>query len=357
MTCPNLYIGNSLAEAPPTPFWQNPAIDPASTDMTEGVPVTIPVTVRNAGTDDSPDIRLQLYWSNPTTGFMALMSRQIGQEDYPTVPGMTTFPAEDGFVTHTFNWNPTNEAATTNGGHVCLLARVRMLSDPPDTDGVCEQQIYGADPTTDPLQGIRNIHVYEASMMMAEPGFPGGGDDGNDMRFMQFAFAATNILRDTEDTRLTVRVLDPGKDRKALKQLVADRLVDRTLRSRRLKFAVPDALLVGAGRERVVVPRFLSLGRETKVGLAQACAPRLSRTGPLSKRRLAHVLAPGEKMMDVKKPIDMKLLPGEMRQTVVQIERNGKDRAVYAVEVRHESAKGKPIGGLTILFVPPHDYF
>ena len=79
--------------------------------------------------------------------------------------------------------------------------------------------------------------------------------------------------------------------------------------------------------------------------------------GATTKRRLAHVLAPGEKVMDVKKPVDLKLLPGEMRQTVVQIERNGKDRAVYAVEVSHESAKGKPIGGLTILFVPPHDYF
>jgi hypothetical protein len=134
-------------------------------------------------------------------------------------------------------------------------------------------------------------------------------------------------------------------------------LVDRTLRSRRLKFAVPDALLVGAGRERIVVPRFAALGKDVREGVAAPCAPRLNRTGPISKRRLAHVLAPGEKIMDVKKPIDMKLLPGEMRQTVVQIERNGKDKAVYAVQVSHESAKGKPIGGLTILFVPPHDYF
>jgi hypothetical protein len=347
MTCPDIYIGNSRTEAPPSPFWINPAIDPPSTTMTEGDSVTIAVTVRNHGTEDSPDTKLQLYWSDPTTGFMAVSSRLIGAFDFTTIPAAITFPASDGEDSHSFPWTVTG--STVNGGHVCLLARLRNNSAP--SNGACTQEIYGSDPTTDKLQGIRNIHVDAAAKFRADPDEPGGGGDG---KFMQFAFAATNILPDTEDTRLTVRVLDPKQDRGALEALVSDRLVDYSLRNRCLKFAVPNALHVAAGRERIIVPRFRSLGRAA--ALAEA-APRLSRTGPLSLRRFKHLLAPGEKPVEAKKPIDLKLLPGEMRQTIVQIERSGKDNVVYAVEVRHESTKGKPIGGLTILFVPPHDYF
>jgi hypothetical protein len=350
MTCPDIYIGNSRSEAPPNPFWQNPAIDPPSTTMTEGDSVSIAVTVRNHGTQDSPDTKLQLYWSDPTTGFAAVAGRKIGEFDFSQIDAAITFPASDGVASHNFAWTVTG--STVNGGHVCLLARVRNNSAPADM--ACSQEIFGSDPTTDKLQGIRNIHVNEMAMFRADPSDPDRGDDG---KFMQFAFAATNTLLDTEDTQLTVRVLDPSKDREALQTLVSDRLVDRALRRRRLKFAVPNALLVAPGRERVLVPNFLALGKDPREGRPAPCAPRLSRTGPLSLRRFKHLVAPGEKAAEAKKPIDLKLLPGEMRQTIVQIERSGKDKAVYAVEVRHESAKGKPIGGLTILFVPPHDYF
>jgi hypothetical protein len=41
-----------------------------------------------------------------------------------------------------------------------------------------------------------------------------------------------------------------------------------------------------------------------------------------------------------------------MRQTIVQIERSGKDKAEYAVEVRHESAMASRSADLRSSFVP-----
>jgi hypothetical protein len=92
-----------------------------------------------------------------------------------------------------------------------------MLSQPTG----CTQEIYGSDRRPTSFKAFRTFTSMRMTKFRADPDDPdGGGEDG---RFMQFASPRTNILPDTEDTRLTVRVLDPGKDRKPLEALVSDR--------------------------------------------------------------------------------------------------------------------------------------
>ncbi|HEY6079020.1 MAG TPA: CARDB domain-containing protein [Polyangiaceae bacterium] len=344
MTCPDLYIGASRAAAPPSPFWTNPAIAPPSTNLEQGVAVTINVSVRNHGSDDSPATTLQLFYSDPQTGFSTI--GQIGSNQTITVLGATTLPVADGIVTTPFGWTPPAAATLPNGGHVCLLARVRMQTDPPDSEGInCVQEIYGANPPTDKLQGIRNIHVYA----------PAGAKKGR-RKAMQFAFGAMNNLPDTDKTVLQVKLLDPQQDIEALEALADDAVVDQALRARRLKFAVPNALLVGTGRERVQNTRFRAY-LKAAAGTELPCPPRLSRTGPIAGDVLPHLMAPGTKLADAQGALQLSLNPGEISQTIVQVEPCKRDDAVYAVQISHAGADGRPIGGLTILFVPPHDYF
>lgn len=360
--CPDLYIGNSRAEAPSSPVWQNPAIAAPVTSMTSGLSYDIPVTVRNAGLATSPSSRLELHYADPSTGFVPIGQIHINNTDPAagsdagnpgnaviTIAGHEELSGTDGATEVTYRWTPPLAVTLPNGGHVCLLARVRMLSAPPDEPHEpCAQEIYTATPQTDKLQGIRNIHVYDPSSAGESAGGAGGGGAGE---FMQFAFAATNTLPHIDETLLEVRLLDPKKHRKELVQLVADPMVDRALRQRRLKFGVPDALRIAEGRERI-------LNRHSYKGIVNPCAhKRLSRTGPVSEAELKHLLSPGKKLEDVAKPLAFPLKPGETQQTILQVKPCKGDDKVYAVQVGHATKDGKPIGGLTILFVPPHNYF
>lgn len=352
MDCPDLYIGPDRNNAPPTPFWQNSAIQPPSTQLIVGVPVTIPVTVRNSGSLDSPVTTLQLYYADPQTGFTPV--GQIENDVNIVVPGVTTFPAADGEFKHTFIWNPPAKATDTNGGHVCLLARVRMQTEPPSSDdNPCPQEIHGSDPTTDKLQGVRNVFVH-APPPPPPPSTQGAGSEEGG--FMQFGFGAMNTLPDLTETRLQVKVLDPARDRDALRALVADPQVDLALRPRGVRFAMPDAVRVGLGRERVMNRHYRRIlqGAPPELGAAS----RLSKTGPVGAAELARWLAPGTRLADAKGPIPLDLMPGEVAQGFVQVlPVRGHDRAAYAVQIAHAGADGRVIGGITVVFVPPHDYF
>lgn len=330
MTCPNLYIGDSLGAAPPTPFWQNPAIQPP-VSITEGSPITISVFVRNNGTDDAPATLLQLFWSDPTTGFVAVdPGRKIGEVVFPTILGATTPPPEDGVVSRVFAWTPGADAASLNGGHVCLLARAAMQAPPGDAR--CAQQAYTAAPSTDARSGIRNIHVIGGAKKMA------------------FAFAATNTLLDLEKTKLFIRALDPKKDRKKLEALVADPMVDEALSARQVKLAAPKGVRMAPGRERYRVP--LEPRKATRA------FPTFSKLGPLSEEQLKYMIEPQKKLLDVgSKPIELNLLPGERHQTLVQVEPREQHSTAYVVEIDHQGADGRPIGGLTLVFISPRDHF
>lgn len=360
MTCPDIYLGPDIANAPPTPFWANPAIAPSTTSLVEGTTYVIPVTARNNGTDVSPLTKLELYWSDPTTGFMAVASRKIGEANV-IVPGAVSFPAPtDGEVTENFGWTPDATPVATNGGHVCLLARLENLSPP--ADGACTQQFYGSNPTVDPLSAIRNIHVY------APPPPPPAPDDDDDdgagfKRFMAFAFAATNTLKHTAKTRLSVRHLHPEKDEKQLRWLAADPAVHRSLGKHGLKFAEPRNVLVAEGRERILVPRLVWDNNKQDPRLQKRLAEmsadkyRLSHLGPLPSKYVQHLLAPRTKPMELDKPADVELLPGEMRHTMVLLEPADRDGVAHVVDVEHTGPDGEAIGGLRLIFVPPPNWF
>ena len=349
MSCPDIYLGPSYAEAPPNPSWTNPAIQPPPT-FNVGTATSIGVTVRNHGTDDAPLTRLELFWSDPTTGFVAVPAWRIGYQDLPTIPGAVTLPvASDGEESHNFAWTPPPEAASTNGGHVCLLARVEMLSPP---GSGCPTQAYQNDPPTDPRSAIRNIHVYAS--LPTPPGANGGGGKAG----MAFAFAATNTLPHMEETELTIRPLDPAdkEDGLALRRLIADPAVYQTLERRRLKFAVPKDLLVGIGRERVLVPE-AAFARKVKLDRP---IPQIQRLGPLQATFAEKaVLLPGEKLRSVptgSRAMPLKLGRGERQQTLVHLAPTKDDDLVYAVNIEHRGADGSLIGGLVIVFVPPPTY-
>ena len=356
MSCPDIYLGPSYGEAPPDPYWTNAAISPTTTSLTQGVPVSIQVTVRNHGTDQAPPTLLELFWSDPTTGFAADYGRLIGAhtfqeatEGHPVadpIPGATLIPPVDGEQSAPFAWTPGVDALGTNGGHVCLLGRVEMVQAP---GGGCTQQTYSLPPPTDPRSAIRNVHVYAPPPPPPEPE-PSPGNAGF---AMNFAFAATNILWKLADTKLTVRALDPHseKDQRQLQGLVADRAVHDLLAKRRLRFAVPETLAVGMGRERARIPLSALVGKYRR----KVEVPRLQLTGPVEPKVVEYVLDRGVKLTETRgRPTDLYLVPGEMQQTLLQV-RPGKDEhAVYAVAVEHSGADGTPIGGLTVLFVPPY---
>jgi hypothetical protein len=304
----------------------------------------IPVTVQNAGTDDAPATQMELYWSNPTTGFQAVLSQRIGSVGLPGVPGSTGSPGGDGMISNTFAWDPGSDALTTNGGHVCLLAIVFNTVAP---GGACVQQTNNSvSPATDPLSAIHNVQLV---MGPPPPPPPRPAPPPRRRWPMWFAFAATNTLR-LEDTKLHVRVLDPAQHREKLEAIVAQRPIDAALAARRLKFALPNGVEFVEGRERVI-------GHVGKI-LVDHCPPRISRLGALTPELAQRYALPGARFIEAARgPVDLKLLPGEQRQTLVRVDPCDSENVVYAVEVEHTSADGHPIGGLVLLFVPPHDYF
>lgn len=341
MTCSSLYLGTGRFGTPPLPpDYANSAILFSSYSLTVNVPVFGTLTTNNHGTDDSPSSLIELFWSDPTTGFQALSSRLITSVPSAIVPGATLLGGggqQDGEFAQNFAWTPDNTVLGTNGGHVCLLARVSNNVAPPSP---CTQQSYNSSsPATDPPSAIHNVQIVTAS---------GGGGGGG--RRMAFAFAATNTLRDLDDTKLDVRVLDPVKDRHKLEHLVAQPVIDRTLARRGLKFAVPKEVHLVEGRERVIVdPR----SRQAHVG----CVARIGKLGPVDPAVAAHLTAPGAKPLPIKGPVDLRLVHGESRQMILSVDSNGGEAEAYGVEVGHLGADGRNIGGLLFVFVSPHHYF
>lgn len=350
MACPQIYLGTGRAAGPLPALYGNDSIVVSGSPLIEGAAITIPMTAYNHG-DTSPITSLELYWSDPTTGFMAVPSHLVGSVNFTSgITGASTLPPTDGMAMTTFGWTPDATVLGTNGGHVCLLARLNNLTAP--ADGTCSQQTYNsASPATDPLSAIHNVQIIAPPA--PKPPSPGPRRHWP----MWFAFAATNTLRDHEDTKLLVRALDPGRDREKLEGLVANAAVDRALACRRLKFAVPNGVQVAEGRERLLTP-LPPPHLPPHHGGTHTCTPRISRLGAVTAELAPHLILPGSKLREAARgPLDLKLLPGEQRQTLVQVEPGDHENAVYAIEVAHEGANGHAIGGLVLLFVPPHNYF
>jgi hypothetical protein len=347
MSCPDIYIAPSYWVTPHTPEYGNTAIDvgAAGTVFVAGVNRTIQVTVRNHGTDDSPQSRLELYWSDPVTSFSLI--GQIDVSKFGVVPGGDGL-GTDGTWTENFSWTPSTSTVWPNGGHVCLLAQTQNEASPTGAGCMAQGHTPSSSAATDARSAIRNIHVSSAMTRMSR--IAGGHERG-----MNFAFIAADAGGYAGETRVHVRPLDPDKDRAKLEVLAADPAVHKELACRQGKFALPEDVLIAEGTERVVLPRPRVVVRKGSDALRRM--PRIGNLGTLDNAVAARLLPHGARLMPAAKaPLALNLVPGEMRQTIVQAVPRQAD-ALYAVEVEHVGPKDQAIGGLVIIFVPPPDRF
>lgn len=342
MTCPNIYLGTGRFGAGPLPGeYGNDSIILASYNVTQSATVFGQLRVNNHGTDNSPATTVELYWSDPATNFAAVFSQRIFQLTNVIVPGATGGGVQGEFIQ---NWS----YAFPTVGHFCLLARLEN-SSPPSGAG-CVQQAYNElSPPTDPQSAIHNINVIAPPPPPPSPGGGGGGAGAGGR--MGFAFAAVNMQRDVEKTFIEVDVLDPGKDKAKLQHLVSIPGIYRALAQRHVKFAEPNGVQLGEGRERILY-RHEHFAKENPT-----CAPRMRVRGEVDAATIKRMLVPGSKLADIKGKHELDLLYGEARQTFIQVEPCGKEHAAYAVEVTHKAENGRIIGGLVCIFVPPHKFF
>ena len=346
MSCPDIYINPTYWTTPHAAEYHNTAIDVGSsgTNFERGVNRTIRVTVRNHGTDDSPNSRLELFWADPSTSFT--MATQIDVTKFGIVPGGDGLTV-DGDWPENFSWTPNATAVGTNGGHVCLLAQVGNEASPADMACSPQSHLAFSSAAIDARSAIRNIHVSNPPKKAWH--LPGGHKHG-----MNFAFAAADAgARQGEETRLIIRAVDPRKDRDRLEILAADPAVHQALSARPGKFALPDGVLVAEGTERVVLPRPMVVVRNPR---DLRSMPRIGHLGPLSNQAAARLLPQGTKVMDAKKPLALTMVPGEMRQIIVHVV-PGKGAGFYAVAVDHVGKKDRVIGGLMMIFIPPPELF
>lgn len=337
MSCPNIYFGTGRFGAGPLAAeYGNDAIELSSYDVIQNATVFGNIRVKNHGTDNSPPSHLEFFWSDPVTSFPTPPSRLIFETNF-AVAGTAVGAVDDTERVEPWSF------AFPNVGHFCLLARIAMNTAPPGP-GSCAQQGYNSSsPPTDPQSAIHNINVVKASPKKFGKNFN---------KFMGFGFMAANMQKETQKTFLEVRALDPGKDREKLLNLVSIPGIDRLLSQRRVKFAVPAGLHLGDGRERILF-RHEHFDQSTPAN----CLPRMRTLGEVDAETIKRLLLPGTKLMEAKGKHELDLMYGEARQTFIQVETGDRDKAAYVVEVTHKTEDGCVIGGLTTIFLPPHDYF
>ncbi len=348
----NLYLGPDHDHSPPNPFWTNPAIVMASTVFHAGDKPTLQVVTRNHGDAPAPNTEVELFWADPSTGFLALPERRIGLSSGLVDPRSGT-SGIDGSLTLNFGWGTAPgedgvppEAASTNGGHVCLLARAKCTA--------LDEHYDEAHPTSDPLTAIHNVHVHAAGLMGSAAGNAGAGGKGERERF--FAFAATNIFGEAVGTRLEAVPLDPTKDREKLEHLLAIPTVHE-IASRRGKFRAPAEVQLTLGKETVVPPeRLLKSRRSPEAALGKAAASyRLGHTGVLGSA-LAKALTAAPATCN---EITLDLLPFEIRQGLLSVVPGGEDGDISVVEIHHVTTEKQPrlIGGLTVVYQTARNMF
>lgn len=342
MTCPNIYLGTGRFGNRPLPAeYGNDAIILSSYTLTQNQTVFGQVRVNNHGTDNSPDTTVELFWADPATNFAAVTSQRIFETIAVHVPGATGAGVQGEWIQ---NWS--YQFPTV--GHWCLLARVENSVNP--SGAGCVAQGYDVlSPPTDPQSAIHNINVIAPPPPPPAPG--GGGGGGGAGGRMGFAFAAVNMQRDVEKTFIQIDVLDPAKDKAKLQHLVSIPGIHRALAQRHVKFAEPNGVQLGEGRERLLY-RPEHFAKHNPV-----CAPRMRVSGEVDAATIKRMLVPGSKLADIKGKHELELMFGEARQTFIQVEPCGKEHVAYAVEVTHKAENGRVIGGLVCIFVPPHKFF
>lgn len=336
----SLYLSHvDHDHAPPSPFWRNEAIEIASTTVTVGDEPTITVSVKNIANTTAVNTTCELFWSDPTTGFMA--TNAIDSLKSGNVGPRSAITMIDGEWRPTFDWTVGQDSRDTNGGHVCLLARISCSA--------FEENYDEMSPQTDSLSAIRNLHVN-----MARAAAAAERDETSRERF--FGFSATNTFSQGMGTQITAKPLDPNKDQDRLREIAnaVPELRRELLCGRR--FAVPDAVRMHLGIERLI-PHPAQLFGTHEAGVK--CAPgrpgpRLSRTGPIDMRLALQLVADKSKTDACK----VDLLPYEHRLAMVSVNPGGKPGDFSVVDISHWTTEKtpRPIGGLTVIQQNAWDY-
>ncbi len=322
--CPDIFLGpNNWNGATSFDSLNNPAIVLASTSFTEASPVQISVELQNRGNRVSTEETtfLELYWSVPTTGFMATSAGFIGQTNV-AVPASISVPPSPhhGSAITPFYWTPDIGMGGQYDGNYTLLARVSHIQALPDQ---CPQQTFDtADPQHDERTALRNVHIVSETQAKRL------GDDSDGMAF---AFAAANNQGAGGYTVLAARAL------------TAPESVPRGIGSAR--FVIPSSITLHRGHESVVVPDASLLGRE-RCERSPGRVPMLHDMGQVS--------VPGVEGSDAKKAPGnvLKLWLGarEMSRTVLKVAPRPTAGTAFAIKVEHRTRDGEMIGSLIVFF-------
>jgi hypothetical protein len=178
-----------------------------------------------------------------------------------------------------------------------------------------------------------------------------------------YAFGAYNSSPHASTTYLTARILSRKNDEELLRLLACDQEVYINLAHRNLKYGEPSGASLG-----------MALGPERGFMQESDCAgpdgtryPRvpLSTLGVTQREQVDSLLRNGER--DERSPfrtaadgLSLYLRPGEMQQVFLRlIPKDPKVQAAYTVQIDHwlSADKKEYIGGLTAMFLTPHDPF
>lgn len=157
-SCPNIFLGAGRYRAPQPLDLANTSIAASST-LKVGVGEIVAVTMYNHGTDDSPPLTIELLWGDASDGCTNGL-HHIASFGLLGVPG--TNGTEDGSTAQSFLFTPDASALATNGGHICLVARMSETSAP-DRSGCVQQSYSSASPASDPLSGVFEMQIQSAN--------------------------------------------------------------------------------------------------------------------------------------------------------------------------------------------------
>jgi len=317
--CPDIFLGYDPNASPPNIFWENLAITP-------GLPVTsgyypLQIAVGNKGNAFAEGVKVRLFWSPPTTGFLAEQGRRL-PDITANVPPQSV-PSGPGLYQGNVVFDGT--IAAPYSGHLAFMAQAWMPYAP---GGGCTQQIYDAEhPETDPRTAIWNVHLAKQQPAMGS--------------HMYYGFAASNPrFERLENTRLRFKQLNSNaaSDQAAIDHLTSSPMIDYQLTAAGVNGFAP------AGQVWV------------RRGVQQAVSPTLiSPLGPLSPQQ--GEASGGGSWMPINQMGSIDLQPREQVQVLLKVTPSKAPNVAHAIQITHLTCDERRLGGITLIFVPRKQYY
>jgi hypothetical protein len=160
-SCPNIYFGLGRYRTPQPADFANDSISALPT-MKVGVPQSLGLSLYNHGHTASPAVTLELLWGDPSDGCrdnLHFINDGIG---FDSIPAASLAPAMDGVATTNTGFVPGADALATNGGRICILARM-YETVAPSGSGCVQQENNSVSPATDPLSAILEVQIQPAN--------------------------------------------------------------------------------------------------------------------------------------------------------------------------------------------------